>query len=101
MSGRGNSSPCWALRLRQNNGAPHPGGLHRAFHRRSVHVDGKNVTQLPSDKRQVGMVFQNYALFPSMSVWENIAFGLRVRKEKPAESDRLVRDIARRVELSR
>ena len=46
------------------------------------------------------MVFQNYALFPSMSVWENIAFGLRVRKEKPADSDRLVRDIARRVELS-
>ena len=66
----------------------------------TVHVDGKNVTRLPSDKRQVGMVFQNYALFPSMSVWENIAFGLRVRKEKSAESDRLVRDIARRVELS-
>jgi iron(III) transport system ATP-binding protein len=48
----------------------------------------------------VGMVFQNYALFPSMSVRDNIAFGLRVRKEKSAESDRLVRDIARRVELS-
>ncbi|WP_406635279.1 ABC transporter ATP-binding protein [Pseudarthrobacter quantipunctorum] len=66
----------------------------------TVQVDGKDVTRLPSDKRQVGMVFQNYALFPSMSVWENIAFGLRVRKEKPADSDRLVRDIARRVELS-
>ena len=66
----------------------------------TVTVDGKNVTKLPSDKRQVGMVFQNYALFPSMSVWENIAFGLRVRKEKSAESDRLVRDIAHRVELS-
>ena len=48
----------------------------------TVYVDGKEVTRLPSDKRQVGMVFQNYALFPSMSVWENIAFGLRVRKEK-------------------
>jgi iron(III) transport system ATP-binding protein len=45
-------------------------------------------------------VFQNYALFPSMSVWENIAFGLRVRKEKSAETDRLVRDIAHRVDLS-
>ncbi|MHC6228940.1 ABC transporter ATP-binding protein [Arthrobacter sp. MMS24-T111] len=66
----------------------------------TVRVDGKDVTRLPSDKRQVGMVFQNYALFPSMSVWENIAFGLRVRKEKAADSDRLVRDIARRVELS-
>jgi len=68
--------------------------------RGTVRVDGKDVTRLPSDKRQVGMVFQNYALFPSMSVWENIAFGLRVRKERPADSDRLVRDIARRVELS-
>jgi iron(III) transport system ATP-binding protein len=66
----------------------------------TVRVDGKDVTRLPSDKRQVGMVFQNYALFPSMSVWENIAFGLRVRKEKPADSDHMVRDIARRVELS-
>ncbi|SDS49059.1 iron(III) transport system ATP-binding protein [Pseudarthrobacter equi] len=66
----------------------------------TVTVDGKDVTRLPSDKRQVGMVFQNYALFPSMSVWENIAFGLRVRKEKGADSDRMVRDIARRVELS-
>ncbi|QDY89784.1 ABC transporter ATP-binding protein [Arthrobacter sp. UKPF54-2] len=65
-----------------------------------VYVDGRAVTRLPSDKRQVGMVFQNYALFPSMSVWENIAFGLRVRKEKASESDRLVRDIARRVDLS-
>jgi iron(III) transport system ATP-binding protein len=46
------------------------------------------------------MVFQNYALFPSMSVAENIAFGLRVRKEKSAETDRLVRDIAERVDLS-
>ncbi|NUT70514.1 ABC transporter ATP-binding protein [Pseudarthrobacter sp. C4D7] len=68
--------------------------------RGTVRVDGKDVTRLPSDKRQVGMVFQNYALFPSMSVWENIAFGLRVRKEKSEDSDRLVRDIARRVELS-
>ena len=68
--------------------------------RGTVHVDGKNVTRLASDKRQVGMVFQNYALFPSMSVWENIAFGLKVRKEKSADSERLVRDIARRVELS-
>lgn len=65
-----------------------------------VFIDGKAVTRLPSDKRQVGMVFQNYALFPSMTVWENIAFGLRVRKEKPAESERLVREIAERVDLS-
>jgi iron(III) transport system ATP-binding protein len=58
------------------------------------------VTRLPSDKREVGMVFQNYALFPSMNVWENIAFGLKVRKVPKAERDGLVAEIARRVDLS-
>ena len=82
------------LRLRENDGAAHPGRVHRAVRRRRSTWTARTVTRLPSDKRQVGMVFQNYALFPSMSVWENIAFGLRVRKEKSAESDRLVRDIA-------
>ena len=38
----------------------------------SVYIDGKDVTKLPSDKRKIGMVFQNYALFPTMSVRENI-----------------------------
>ena len=65
-----------------------------------IYVDGRAVTRLPSDKRRVGMVFQNYALFPSMNVWENIAFGLKVRKENKADRERLVRDIARRVDLS-
>ena len=83
---------------RRRRCAPWPGFIEPSAG--EVYVDGKAVTRLPSDKRQVGMVFQNYALFPSMSVWENIAFGLRVRKEKSAESDRLVRDIARRVDLS-
>ena len=65
-----------------------------------VHVDDVDVTRLSSDKRGVGMVFQNYALFPSMNVWENIAFGLKVRKESRSERDRLVREIAERVDLS-
>ncbi|QCU77010.1 ABC transporter ATP-binding protein [Citricoccus sp. SGAir0253] len=65
-----------------------------------VFVDGRDVTRLPSDKREVGMVFQNYALFPSMSVRENIAFGLKVRRESRAERERLVADIARRVDLA-
>ncbi|WP_026548874.1 ABC transporter ATP-binding protein [Arthrobacter sp. Br18] len=65
-----------------------------------VHINGRKVTQLPSDKREVGMVFQNYALFPSMSVEENIAFGLKVRRTGSAERARLVADIARRVDLS-
>ncbi|WP_139006208.1 ABC transporter ATP-binding protein [Arthrobacter crystallopoietes] len=66
----------------------------------SIHIGGKDVTHLPSDKRRVGMVFQNYALFPSMTVWENIAFGLRVRKENKSIREKLVREIAVRVDLS-
>lgn len=68
--------------------------------RGDVYVDGKRVTRLPSDKRQVGMVFQNYALFPSMSVWENIAFGLKVRRTSATERNQLVADMARRVDLT-
>src|SRR5690606_23240623 len=64
-----------------------------------VYIDGKAVTHLPGDKRQVGMVFQNYALFPSMNAWENIAFGLKARKTPKDERDRRVAEIARRMDL--
>lgn len=63
-------------------------------------VDGRDVTHLPPAKRGVGMVFQNYALFPSMSVWENIAFGLRVRRQDKETVQSQVNDIARKVDLS-
>jgi iron(III) transport system ATP-binding protein len=69
--------------------------------RGKIVIDGQDATRLPSEKRRVGMVFQNYALFPSMSVGENIAFGLAVRKTKRAETDRLVAEIAEQVELTR
>ena len=46
----------------------------------SILIDGKDVTKLPADQRDIGMVFQNYALFPHMTVAENIAYGLKVRK---------------------
>lgn len=45
----------------------------------------RNVTNMPPNKRNTGMVFQNYALFPHMTVFENIAFGLQVRKQGKAE----------------
>ena len=48
----------------------------------SVCVDSRNVTRLPAEKRDTGMVFQGYALWPHMSVRENVAFGLKVRKMK-------------------
>lgn len=43
-------------------------------------LDGQDITNLPPNKRSVNTVFQNYALFPHLSIWENIAFGLRVAK---------------------
>ena len=41
---------------------------------------GQDVTNLPANKRDVGMVFQSYSLFPHMVAWENVAFGLQMRK---------------------
>lgn len=66
----------------------------------SIFIDGKDVTRLPSDKRQLGMVFQNYALFPTMSVRDNIAFGLKVHKVAKDEIRERVSAIAREVELT-
>ncbi len=43
-------------------------------------VKGKNYTEFPPHKRNIGLVFQNYALFPHLNIYENIAFGLRMRK---------------------
>ncbi|MCI0698751.1 ABC transporter ATP-binding protein [candidate division KSB1 bacterium] len=51
----------------------------------SIFFDDENVTSLPPEKRHTGMVFQNYALFPHLTVFENVAFGLRARKHPPAE----------------
>lgn len=47
-----------------------------------IYFDKQNVTFIPCRKRNVGIVYQNYALFPHMTVFENIAFGLKIRKEK-------------------
>ena len=46
----------------------------------AIHVNGREVTHLPPEKRDVGFVFQNYALWPHMTVAENVAFGLKLRK---------------------
>jgi spermidine/putrescine ABC transporter ATP-binding subunit len=45
-----------------------------------IRIDGRDVTNVPPHQRDTGMVFQNYALFPHMSVFDNVAFGLRMRK---------------------
>jgi putative spermidine/putrescine transport system ATP-binding protein len=51
----------------------------------SVHVDGRDISRVPSAKRDMGMVFQSYSLFPNMNALENVGFGLRMRKLGSAE----------------
>ena len=51
----------------------------------SIEIAGREVTELPVHKRDIGMVFQNYALFPHKSVMDNIVFGLKMRKVSKAE----------------
>jgi multiple sugar transport system ATP-binding protein len=50
----------------------------------AIHIDGQRVDQLPPAKRGIAMVFQNYALYPHMSVFENMSFGLRISKVEAA-----------------
>ena len=65
-----------------------------------VLFDGKEMTDVPPEKRGVGMVFQNYALFPNMTVAENISFGLMVRGKNRSEMEGRVGELLRLVGLS-
>ena len=58
-----------------------------------VYFDGADITNLPPHKRQINTVFQKYALFPHLDVYENIAFGLRISKTPQAEIDRRVKEM--------
>jgi multiple sugar transport system ATP-binding protein len=60
----------------------------------SIEIGGKNVTHMRPRDRDIAMVFQNYALYPYMNVYENIAFGLRARKFAQAEIDKRVKQAA-------
>jgi spermidine/putrescine transport system ATP-binding protein len=67
--------------------------------RGNVAVGGADVTRVPANKRPVNTVFQNYALFPHLNVYENIAYGLRARKYPGPEVDRRVRDVMEMLHL--
>jgi multiple sugar transport system ATP-binding protein len=60
-----------------------------------VYIDGRQVTDLPPKQRDVAMVFQNYALYPHMSVEQNLGFGLKLRKTPKAEIKRRVTEAAK------
>ncbi|WP_118178510.1 ABC transporter ATP-binding protein [Paraburkholderia phosphatilytica] len=64
-----------------------------------VSIGGKLVNDVPAAQRGVAMVFQSYALFPHMTVYENMAFGLKLAKTPKAEIDRKVREAARILQL--
>jgi len=65
-----------------------------------VLIDGKDVTPIPPNKRNIGIVFQSYALFPHMTVFQNIAYGLVLRRLPSAEIKKKVREVIELVGLT-
>ncbi|MDO9617255.1 MAG: ABC transporter ATP-binding protein [Pseudomonas sp.] len=63
-------------------------------------LDGENLVPVAPQKRGIGMVFQSYALFPNMTVQQNVAFGLRMQKVKGSEAEQRVKDVLELVELN-
>ncbi len=67
--------------------------------RGSIHLDGQDVTALPAYRRDVNTVFQSYALFPHLNVFENVAFGLRRKRVEKREIERRVGEALELVDL--
>jgi len=64
-----------------------------------ISIDGRDVTELPPHKRNIGLVYQNYALFPHMTVAANVGFPLKMRHVSKAEIDRRVKSALQKVHL--
>ena len=60
----------------------------------TIHIGDTLVNDVPPKNRDIAMVFQNYALYPHMTVYKNMAFGLKLRRYPKAEIDKRVRDAA-------
>jgi ABC-type Fe3+/spermidine/putrescine transport system ATPase subunit len=65
-----------------------------------IYFDQDSVTKIPSNKRNIGMVFQSYALFPHMTVEENVAYGLQQRKLSKAQIDARVKQVLETVHMT-
>ena len=65
-----------------------------------IAIDGKVVNRLEPADRDIAMVFQNYALYPHMTVYKNMAYGLKIRRMSKAEIDERVRNAAKILELT-
>lgn len=68
--------------------------------RGEVHIKGNNVTKVPPYKRDLGMVFQTYSLFPHMTVYENLSFGLKLRKVGKSEQEKKISQALELVKMS-
>jgi len=66
-----------------------------------LYIDGELMNDVPPKDRNIAMVFQNYALYPHMNVYENMAFGLRIKKVPKDEIDRRVRDAAKILDIEK
>ena len=66
----------------------------------NIFVDEKDITRLAPEKREIGIVFQSYALFPTMTVYDNIAYGLKIKKMPKSEIDPKVNEIAQKIKIS-
>ena len=64
-----------------------------------LEIDGRLVNDVEPKDRDIAMVFQNYALYPHMTVYDNMAFGLKLRKVPKNEIDRMVREAAKILDL--
>jgi multiple sugar transport system ATP-binding protein len=64
-----------------------------------LHIDGKRMNDVEPSKRGIAMVFQSYALYPHMTVYKNLAFGLKLGKTEQTEADRRIREAARMLQI--
>lgn len=64
-----------------------------------IYFDGQRINEVPANKRQVNTVFQDYALFPHMNVFDNVAFGLKIKKLNKEEISKKVKEALRMVQL--
>ncbi|OON99643.1 MAG: ABC transporter [Epulopiscium sp. Nele67-Bin004] len=67
----------------------------------TISINNKDITNKNVDEREIGMVFQSYALFPTMNVYENIAFGLKVKKMSKSQIDEKVLEVAKKIDLTK
>ncbi|MGD1815814.1 MAG: ABC transporter ATP-binding protein [Pleomorphochaeta sp.] len=66
-----------------------------------ISIDGENITKAPIEARGISMVFQSYALFPTMTVYENLAFGLKVKKVPKTEIANKIDKITQKIKISK